>query len=684
MLLHLIEHCGRVVGKEELLNHLWHGRVVSEGVLARSVMQARKAIGDEGGEEALIKTIHKVGYRFVGSLLPAAAAPLPSATQQRRVAVLPIENRTGETRFDWISLGLAALVCNALSGRVALAVVDLNLMLFELGQLPADMGSREKADALRQRLGADCVLQSVLRWQGNALWLAYQCTGEVEAGPAGTLRGDEPSEMALRMAAEVAQGLCPQGAVPLVPESQDPFVNQVIGRGTQLAAQYQFRAAAKFFEVVLELEPRNSAAQLEYLRSLTNGEDPRALEVGTALLSQAREVGDERLQAIVHLALGHALLMGETRGAIPNAVDHLAQSIRSASAVGAPDILVRARLGQAMALRLQGDVPRAEAALNALHHELSTVGGSRLHLSLVKDNLAVVEAEQGHLLKARNLLDEVLLLNRAHGLRSAASLTLMNLARINAGLGCLALARSQAAESEQGFDSLQQPHAAASIAEAAAEVYGELGLVRDLDRVLERLAPLCERAGLPPKSQWLTARARREMCAGRAEAAGALFKRTVAMAQRSQAHLRLRYRQLWRLEMSLRFGDVVAAEARLAQLAELPAVLINGELQSAMARARAALAFRLGHAEQALKHLEDAVSLAPAGRWRAMALMDAAWMDLTAGRTGQAQMRLRALSPWLDEHPLGRALNGQSSNGRFVLPHTSTAADIEWLLPSLR
>src|SRR5688572_14982006 len=58
MLVYLIEHRERVVPKAELLNRLWPHEFVSNGVIARAVMKARQAIGDDGKEPALIKTVH--------------------------------------------------------------------------------------------------------------------------------------------------------------------------------------------------------------------------------------------------------------------------------------------------------------------------------------------------------------------------------------------------------------------------------------------------------------------------------------------------------------------------------------------------------------------------------------------------------------------------------------------------
>jgi DNA-binding winged helix-turn-helix (wHTH) protein len=64
-LLYLLDHRSRVVSKAELLDQVWGDVVVTENVVARAVMKVREAIGDDGGEPVLIRTVHRIGYRFV-------------------------------------------------------------------------------------------------------------------------------------------------------------------------------------------------------------------------------------------------------------------------------------------------------------------------------------------------------------------------------------------------------------------------------------------------------------------------------------------------------------------------------------------------------------------------------------------------------------------------------------------
>jgi DNA-binding winged helix-turn-helix (wHTH) protein/tetratricopeptide (TPR) repeat protein len=74
VLRYLIEHADHVVSKEELLENLWPGRVVSESALTSRLKTARQILGDSGREQRLIKTLHGRGYRFIGSVERRAGA----------------------------------------------------------------------------------------------------------------------------------------------------------------------------------------------------------------------------------------------------------------------------------------------------------------------------------------------------------------------------------------------------------------------------------------------------------------------------------------------------------------------------------------------------------------------------------------------------------------------------------
>ncbi|MEV4708495.1 AAA family ATPase [Actinoplanes sp. NPDC049316] len=78
---YLITHRDRVVSKEELLDSVWGDRFVTEAAVTTVLRAARTAIGDTGREQSLIRTVHRRGYQFIGTVAQTAAAAAPQPAQ---------------------------------------------------------------------------------------------------------------------------------------------------------------------------------------------------------------------------------------------------------------------------------------------------------------------------------------------------------------------------------------------------------------------------------------------------------------------------------------------------------------------------------------------------------------------------------------------------------------------------
>jgi pimeloyl-ACP methyl ester carboxylesterase len=82
LLAFLLHHRDRVVSRDDLIEGVWGGRIVSESALATRINAARRAIGDDGSAQRLIKTMVRKGFRFVGEVSEeeaGARAPVPLA-----------------------------------------------------------------------------------------------------------------------------------------------------------------------------------------------------------------------------------------------------------------------------------------------------------------------------------------------------------------------------------------------------------------------------------------------------------------------------------------------------------------------------------------------------------------------------------------------------------------------------
>ena len=111
VLVHLATHRDRVVGKDELVDVIWQGRIVSDATLASRINAARRVIGDSGEAQFLIRTYPRRGFRFVGDV-EVDSEGTASAEAEPRTADFGSVERCQEVRF-----------CRARDGtRLAVAV----------------------------------------------------------------------------------------------------------------------------------------------------------------------------------------------------------------------------------------------------------------------------------------------------------------------------------------------------------------------------------------------------------------------------------------------------------------------------------------------------------------------------------------------------------------------------------
>jgi DNA-binding winged helix-turn-helix (wHTH) protein len=71
LLIYLVQNRERVVSKDDLIASVWQGRIVSESTLSSRITAVRKAVGDSGKEQNLIRTAARKGIRFVGTVTEA-------------------------------------------------------------------------------------------------------------------------------------------------------------------------------------------------------------------------------------------------------------------------------------------------------------------------------------------------------------------------------------------------------------------------------------------------------------------------------------------------------------------------------------------------------------------------------------------------------------------------------------
>jgi TolB-like protein len=184
LLIYLLENRNRVVSKDELIASVWAGRIVSDTALTSRIYAARKAIGDNGRNPRLIRTIPRKGLRFVGEVRaqssgdnPVATPPPPDNAGQSRsalplldrpvIAVLPFTNMSGDPEQEYFSDGISEDIITALSKLRWFFVIARNSSFVYKGK-PVKMKQ------VAEELGVGYVVEGSVRKAGERVRITAQ------------------------------------------------------------------------------------------------------------------------------------------------------------------------------------------------------------------------------------------------------------------------------------------------------------------------------------------------------------------------------------------------------------------------------------------------------------------------------------------------------------------------------
>lgn len=125
LLEYLVRHRSRLVTRDELWNKIWKGRPVSEAAIDTRLSAVRQAIGDTGGDQRLIRTLRKQGFRFVGAVVEDTGAAgivrgkdgganRALLADHPTIGVIPFANLSGEPGHDVLGDGVTDDLITAL------------------------------------------------------------------------------------------------------------------------------------------------------------------------------------------------------------------------------------------------------------------------------------------------------------------------------------------------------------------------------------------------------------------------------------------------------------------------------------------------------------------------------------------------------------------------------------------
>jgi TolB-like protein/Flp pilus assembly protein TadD len=411
LLLYLLQNRQRVVSKDDLREAVWAGRIVSESTLTSHINAVRKAVGDSGDEQRLIRTVARKGFRFVGDVREAqasegfvapktetaqshetsASAPSPALTlpDSPSIAALPFQNWSGDPEQDYFADGVVEDIIAALSRVRWLFVIARNSSFTYKGRAV-------NVQQVGRELGVRYVLEGSVRKVANRVRITGQLVDATTGVHLwaehfdGTL--DDIFELQDQVAASVVGAIAPQleraeierakrkptGSL----DAHDYYLRGIanVHRGTREAVA----EALPLFRKAMELDPDFAsayamAAWCHFLHKFNGWTADPAKEAaeGARLARRAVELGKD--DAVALARSGHALahLAGDLDRGIALTDRALALNPNSAAAWllggylrisrGEPDAAIE-RFARAMRLSpLDPEMPRMQCGMAMAH-----------------------------------------------------------------------------------------------------------------------------------------------------------------------------------------------------------------------------------------------------------------------------------------------------------------------------
>lgn len=476
----LLANRERAMDKRELNTALWGDRPVTDAALSQQLRKARRALGDDGNAQRVIRTVHGRGLRWVAevtavgagpdigvtpasghaSKTPAPVAPArrrwplfaafallaaiaaawwlprpagsPAVDATPRIAILPLDDQSAEPALGWTRRGLMGLMAGLFEqgGRVEI-VPARNVQALDAAARPIDSAN---ATILRHALGATHLVATRLRRIGPLYELEVGLLAAGAAERKEILHGNAPAQLAVDAVQRVRRWL--DLAAP--PTATDrgiaaPFLAEAYARGLDAQLHGDHVAARKYFEICLDQDPGLAWPRLGLaIAQGETGDTTASAEHATKVAAAARERGDDELLVAALRQLGS---LAFRRGDLDAAAAHVETALQDLSPAR-PLALTELLVAQASIEDERGHFAQSRAQFERAL-ALARDTGNRRGEALVLANLASLENGAGDAAAAARLLRDSLDAAREAGDSSLEGNTLLNLGATEANQGHL-------------------------------------------------------------------------------------------------------------------------------------------------------------------------------------------------------------------------------------------------------
>lgn len=334
----LIENCQRLISRDEIIERIWDGRIVSESALDSRIKSARRAVGDDGRAQRLIRTQHGVGFRFVGAVTSSASGSRVAEVLVHSREVADSEPRPSIAVLPFSLVGIAGAfgaIADALPHELIVELSRLRwLLVVARGSSFQLRGAEAAPSAVKAALGVSYCLSGVAEIEASRLTVTVELCSTEDGGVLWSERYQsnlggvheirEQIVRAVMSALELQIPLAEARRALKAPENLDAWAIYHLGLG-QI---YRFDrdgadAAATLFAQAIEREPSFARAyaglsfahfETAFLRFAPD----REAAVNSARRFAERSIELDPLDPFCNLVMGRAAwLTGDLEGALP-------------------------------------------------------------------------------------------------------------------------------------------------------------------------------------------------------------------------------------------------------------------------------------------------------------------------------------------------------------------------------
>jgi TolB-like protein/Tfp pilus assembly protein PilF len=222
----LLERPGEVVTREELTKRLWpdHTFVDFERGLNKAINRLRDALRDHAEKPRFIETLPHRGYRFIAPV-EHAGVDSPSRSGVRApqqtpridsIAVLPLDNHTGDPAQEYFSDGMTEELISAISKIRALRVISrTSVMKYK--------GTRKSLPAIAKELRVDAVVEGSVARSDQKVRISAQLIHGPDDRHLWSGRYERELRDILQLQAEIAQDIATHIHKLVDPEHRSSF-----------------------------------------------------------------------------------------------------------------------------------------------------------------------------------------------------------------------------------------------------------------------------------------------------------------------------------------------------------------------------------------------------------------------------------------------------------------------------